>query len=156
MGCGHMGWLPYQLSVQVFRLSWPWRERAIPVGSKAWAGLHTKTDDVVRFVQDQVFYRALLTDSATSCLTDKENGPGGMPLSYGGGRSAAVLPPTSLSVPVAARGCHECKGPVSLPQGYLHWFTLLWSPQWLQALTGSSSAVFLCSLPTVREGHPLL
>lgn len=84
MGCGHMGWLPYQLSVQIFRLSWAWRERAIPIGSKTWAGLHTKTDDVVGFVQDQVFYRALLTDSATSCLADKESVPRGMPLPYGG------------------------------------------------------------------------
>lgn len=114
MGCGHMGWLPYQLSVQIFRLSWAWRERVIPVGSKTWAGLHTKTDDVVRFVQDQVFYRALLTDSATSCLTDKESVPRGMPLPYGGGclqlpyqphRSLSLLQP---EVVMNARDLFPC------------------------------------------------
>ncbi|KAB0393688.1 hypothetical protein E2I00_010794 [Balaenoptera physalus] len=93
---------PERYGVQVFRLSWPGRERAIPVGSKTWAGLHTKTDDVVRFVQDQGPQKPQVLGQLHPPMEPTDRGPALSPRS----RTQACQTTTTFVI----RKGHKCTG----------------------------------------------
>lgn len=101
------------------------------------AGSCAKTDDAERFVQDQVFHRALCTNPATSFLTDKGAVPGGCH-----GEDVCSFPgaPMSPCLPAAASGGHGVEGPC-LPVTRLPALVrLLWFPQSLPLLPAHRAA----------------